>query len=150
MVNIKHWFSNIFLHFFSISIMIHIALLEKAIKENLPFPLFALDFICNDSRYFEAVFSFYVLLYHFIGHSLFGLVTFRSFSNIIKRNFSLTLTKLNYYVDMSVCFLWESSTIVSTCAQNGNMSTGHASSIWYPFFLRNFTSRASVSGLQDT
>ncbi|MGN0275701.1 MAG: hypothetical protein ACI4CZ_00735, partial [Hominisplanchenecus sp.] len=25
MVNIKHWFSNIFLHFFSISIMIHIA-----------------------------------------------------------------------------------------------------------------------------
>ena len=52
--------------------------------------------------YFEAVFSFYILLYHFVGHSLFGLVAFRSFSNIIKRNFSLTLAKLNFYVDMSV------------------------------------------------
>ena len=52
--------------------------------------------------YFEAVFSFYVLLYHFVGHSLFGLVAFCSLSNIIKRNFSLTLTKLNFYVDMSV------------------------------------------------
>ena len=27
---------------------------------------------------------------------------FRSFSDIIKRNFSLTLAKLNFYVDMSV------------------------------------------------
>ena len=26
--------------------------LEKAIKENRPFPLFALDFICNDSKFF--------------------------------------------------------------------------------------------------
>ena len=56
--------------------------------------------ICG--MYFEAVFSFYVLLYHFVGHSLFGLVAFCSLSNIIKRNFSLTLTKLNFYVDMSV------------------------------------------------
>ena len=45
--------------------------------------------------YFEAVFSFYVLLYHFVGHSFFGLIAFRSFSNIIKRNFSLTLAKLD-------------------------------------------------------
>lgn len=52
--------------------------------------------------YFEAVFSFYVLLYYFVGHSLFGLVCFGSFCYIIKRNFSLTLTKLNFYVDMSV------------------------------------------------
>ena len=52
--------------------------------------------------YFEAVFSFYVLLYHFVGHSFFGLIAFGSFSDIIKRNFSLTLTKLNFYVDMSV------------------------------------------------
>ena len=52
--------------------------------------------------YFEAVFSFYVLLYHFVGHSFFGLIAFRSFSNIIKWNFSLTLAKLNFYVDMSV------------------------------------------------
>ena len=56
--------------------------------------------ICG--MYLEAVFSFYILLYHFVGHSLFGLVAFRSFSNIIKRNFSLTLAKLNFYVDMSV------------------------------------------------
>jgi len=55
--------------------------------------------------YFEAVFSFYLLLYHFVGHSLFGLVTFRSFSDIIKRNFSLTFAKLNFYVDMSVWLL---------------------------------------------
>ena len=52
--------------------------------------------------YFEAVFSFYVLLYHFVGHSFLGLVLFGSFSDIIKRNFSLTLAKLNFYVDMSV------------------------------------------------
>ena len=52
--------------------------------------------------YLEAVFSFYVLLYHFVGHSFFGLIFFGSFSDIIKRNFSLTLTKLNFYIDMSV------------------------------------------------
>ena len=52
--------------------------------------------------YFETVFNFYVFLYHFVGHSFFGLVAFRSFSNIIKWNFSLTLAKLNFYVDMSV------------------------------------------------
>ncbi len=56
--------------------------------------------ICG--MYFETVFSFYVLLYHFVGHSFFGLIFFGSFSDIIKRNFSLTLTKLNFYVDMSV------------------------------------------------
>ena len=50
----------------------------------------------------ESVFSFYVLLYHFVGHSFFGLIAFGSFSDIIKRNFSLTLAKLNFYVDMSV------------------------------------------------
>ena len=52
--------------------------------------------------YLETVFSFYVLLYHFVGHSFFGLIFFGSFSDIIKRNFSLTLAKLNVYVDMSV------------------------------------------------
>ena len=56
--------------------------------------------ICG--MYFETVFSFYVLLYHFVGHSFLGLVFFGSFSNIIKWNFSLTLAKLNFYVDMSV------------------------------------------------
>ena len=43
-----------------------------------------------------------MLLYHFVGHSFFGLIAFRSFSDIIKWNFSLTLAKLNFYVDMSV------------------------------------------------
>lgn len=52
--------------------------------------------------YFEAVFSFYVLLYYFVGHSFFGIVFFGSFSDIIKRNFSLTFAKLNFYVDMTV------------------------------------------------
>ena len=52
--------------------------------------------------YLEAVFCFYVLLYHFVGHSFLGLVLFGSFSDIIKRNFSLTFAKLNFYVDMSV------------------------------------------------
>ena len=52
--------------------------------------------------YLEAVFSFYVLLYHFVGHSFFRLIAFGSFSDIIKRNFSLTLTKLNFYIDISV------------------------------------------------
>ena len=47
-------------------------------------------------------FSFYVLLYHFVGHSFFGLIAFRSLSDIIKRNFSLTFAKLNFYVDISV------------------------------------------------
>ena len=56
--------------------------------------------ICG--MYFETVFSFYVLLYHFVGHSFFGFIAFGSFSDIIKRNFSLTFTKLNFYVDMSV------------------------------------------------
>ena len=56
--------------------------------------------ICG--MYLEAVFCFYVLLYHFVGHSFLGLVFFGSFNDIIKRNFSLTLTKLNFYVDMSV------------------------------------------------
>ena len=60
-------------------------------------------YLCNIcGMYFEAVFSFYILLYHFVGHSLFWLVHFCSFSNIIKRNFSLALTKLDFYVEMSV------------------------------------------------
>ena len=33
-----------------------------------------------------------------------GLVLFGSFSDIIKRNFSLTFAKLNFYVDMSIWF----------------------------------------------
>ena len=52
--------------------------------------------------YFEAVFSFYVLLYHSVGRLFFELLFFDSFSDIIKRNFSLIFAKLNFYVDMSV------------------------------------------------
>ena len=67
--------------------------------------------------------SFYVLLYHFVGHSFFGLIFFGSFSDIIKRNFSLTLAKLNFYVDISVWLFVESSTTVSTWFVPLNIST---------------------------
>ena len=67
--------------------------------------------------------SFYVLLYHFVGHSFLGLIFFGSFSDIIKRNFSLTLAKLNLYVDMSVWLFAESSTTVSTWFVPLNIST---------------------------
>lgn len=46
-------------------------------------------------------------------NSLFGLVAFRFFSNMIKRYFALTFTKLNVYFDISIRFFWESSTTVS-------------------------------------
>ena len=52
------------------------------------------------------IYGFYVLLYHFVGHSLFELVAFCSFSNIIKRNFSLTLRQtqlLRWYVRLAFC-----------------------------------------------
>lgn len=52
--------------------------------------------------YLEAVFRFYVLLNHFIGYSFFGFIIFGSFGNIVKRNFAIAITKLNFYVDMSV------------------------------------------------
>ena len=64
--------------------------------------------------YLEAIFRFYVLLYHFVGNSLFWLIRFCSFSNIIKRYFALTLAKLDFYIDYAVRFLWESITTVST------------------------------------
>ena len=54
--------------------------------------------------YFEAIFFFYVLLNHFIGNSLFGFVTLRSFCNLIQRYFALTFTKLDFYIDMSIWF----------------------------------------------
>ena len=73
--------------------------IRSIIHRQTQIPLYLCD-ICG--MYFEAVFSFYILLYHFVGHSLFWLVRFCSFSNIIKRNFSLTFAKLNFYVDMSI------------------------------------------------
>ena len=54
------------------------------------------------SMYLETIFSFYVFLYLFVCNSLFRLVRFGSLYDIIQRYFSLTLTKLNFYVDMSV------------------------------------------------
>lgn len=41
-------------------------------------------------------------------------------------------------------------TTVSTCPVNGNMSNGLHSFASYPCFVKYFTSRASVSGLQET
>ena len=54
--------------------------------------------------YFEAVFRFYVLLNHFVGHFFFGLVRFGSFSNTIYRNLALALSKLHINVDITVSF----------------------------------------------
>ena len=54
--------------------------------------------------YFEAVFRFYVLLNHFVGHFFFGLVRFGSFSNTIYRNLALALSKLHINVDITVGF----------------------------------------------
>lgn len=76
------------------------------------------------SMYLEAIFRFYVFLYLFVCNSLFRLVHFGSLCDIIQRYFALTFTKLDFYVDMPIRFLWESSTIVSTWAVCGNISTG--------------------------
>ena len=58
--------------------------------------------ICG--MYLEAVFRFYVLLNHFVGHFFFGLVRFGSFSNTIYRNLALALSKLHINVDIAVGF----------------------------------------------
>ena len=52
--------------------------------------------------YLEAIFSFYVFLYHFVGNSLFRLIRLGSFSDIIKRYFALSLAKLDFYADCAV------------------------------------------------
>ena len=54
--------------------------------------------------YLEAVFRFYVLLNHFVGHFFFGLIRFGSFSNTIYRNLALALSKLHINVDVTVGF----------------------------------------------
>ena len=54
--------------------------------------------------YLEAVFRFYVLLNHFVGHFFFGLVRFGSFSNTIYRNLALALSKLHINVDITIGF----------------------------------------------
>lgn len=74
--------------------------------------------------YLEAIFSFYVFLYHFVSNSLFQLIRLGSFSDMIKWHFALSLAKLHFYADCAVSFLWESSTTVSTPLVCGNMSTG--------------------------
>ena len=56
------------------------------------------------SMYFEAIFSFYIFLYHLVCNSLFRLVCLDSFSDIIRRYFALTFAKLNFYSDMSMRF----------------------------------------------
>ena len=64
----------------------------------------SLHFCYISSMYFEAIFSFYIFLYHFVCNSLFRLVRLGSFSDIIQRYFALTIAKLNFYVDMSIRF----------------------------------------------
>ena len=56
------------------------------------------------SMYLEAIFRFYVFLYHFVGNSLFRLVRLGSFRDIIKRYFALSLAKLHFYADCAVRF----------------------------------------------
>lgn len=70
--------------------------------------------------YFKAVFYFYLLLNHLISNTLFWLVCCGSLGDIIKRYFAFSLTKLDFYVDFTVLFLWERSTHVSTCTPIGN------------------------------
>lgn len=75
--------------------------IRSIIHRQSQIPFYLCD-ICG--MYFEAVFRFYVLLYHLIGHSRFRLVRFGSFSDMIKQYFSLALAKLHINVDITICF----------------------------------------------
>ena len=77
--------------------------------------------------YLEAVFRFYVLLNHFVGHFFFGLVRFGSFSNTIYRNLALALSKLHINVDITVGFFVGQKNYRlndGTFDENGNYTTG--------------------------
>ena len=81
--------------------------------------------ICG--MYLEAVFRFYVLLNHFVGHFFFGLVRFGSFSNTIYRNLALALSKLHINVDITVGFFVGQKNYRlndGTFDENGNYTTG--------------------------
>lgn len=54
--------------------------------------------------YLEAVFSFYMLINHLIGNSLFQLVCCGSLGDIIKQHFALSLVELHFYVDYAIRF----------------------------------------------
>ena len=69
--------------------------------------------ICG--MYFETVFSFYVLLYHFVGHSLLGLVCFSSLAILSSGTFPSPSPNSTFTLICPSGFLWESSTTVSTC-----------------------------------
>ena len=65
-------------------------------------------YLCYISdMYLEAIFRFYVFLYHFVGYLLFRLIRLGSFSDMINRHFALSLAKLHFYADCDVSFLWE-------------------------------------------
>ena len=94
--------------------------------------------------YFEAVFCFYVLLNHLIGHSLFRLVRFGSLSDIIKRHFAFALAKLHFYVDYAVRLFvgkpHKSRKFCSRFARQNNCASKVQSSL-----ALDFTKRAHVS-----
>ena len=85
-------FPRMFQFFYCIRIVIH-----RQAQTSL--------YLCYiSSMYLEAIFSFYVFLYLFVCNSLFRLVRFGSLCDIMLRYSSLTFTKLDFYVDMSIRF----------------------------------------------
>ena len=118
--------------------------------------------------YLETVFRFYVFLYHFIGNSLFRLVRLGSFSDIIKRYFALTLAKLDFYFDCTVCFLWDNNTTVSTWLELMALMSYYFARLWkhissifgtigrrehiqrFLTILRNFGMREPINGILNT
>ena len=63
----------------------------------------------------------------------------------VKHHMTGKVPKSKDFYKVSLC----SNTIVSTCLVHGNISTGWIFSTRYPFFTRNATSRACVSGLHE-
>ena len=64
--------------------------------------------------YFEAVFSFYVLLYHFVGHSFLGLYSSALLAILSSGTFPSPSPNSTFTLICPSGFLWESSTTVST------------------------------------
>ena len=75
-------------------------------------PLHLCD-ICG--MYFETVFSFYVLLNHLVGNSLFRLVATALLGILSSGTFPSPSPNSTFTLICPSGFLWESSTTVSTC-----------------------------------
>lgn len=75
--------------------------IRSIIHRQAQLPLHLCDICC---MYLETIFRFYILLNHFISNTLFRLVRFGSLGYIIKRNFTFSLAKLDFYIDYTVSF----------------------------------------------